>query len=336
MNSNYKPSLELLAQYLSKKCTPEEMQRIDSWLSEDAENGVYLDQLKLEWKYLEEKPIQLNMERRSKVWNEIFDRLGPKPNVLVFSPKRVWYSAVAVAVVAVFLGGLSTFLLQRTSIQQHLQNQLTVVKTNSGQKSEVLLPDGSTVWLNAGSKISYSNTFNQSERNITLEGEAFFDVQKNENIPFVVQTLNLDVVVKGTAFDVSAYPEDPHTEVSLLRGKVDVISKKGVLVRKLIPNDLIRYDNKRGTYAFSENNNAVQYSSWKNEELIFENESLDLVIKKLERWYGVEIDWELAKSAKRYTFVVKTESLREMLQLINVITPIDYNIDGKMVKVRQR
>lgn len=336
MNSNYKPSLELLAQYLSKKCTQEDMQRVESWLSEDAQNAVYLDQLRSEWKYLEKRPIQLNTERRSKVWNQILERLGPKPKVFVFSPKRLWYSAVAVAVIAVLVGGISTFLLQRTSIRQHLQSQLTIVKTNPGQKSEVLLPDGSTVWLNAGSKISYSNTFNQSERNITLEGEAFFDVQKNENIPFVVQTLNLDVVVKGTAFDVSAYPEDPHTEVSLLRGKVDVVTKKGGLVRKLIPNDLIRYDNKKGTYAFRQNNNAIQYSSWKNEELIFENESLDLVVKKLERWYGVEMDWEVSKSAKRYTFIVKTESLREMLQLINVITPIDYSIDGKMVKVRQR
>lgn len=336
MNDNYKPSLELLAQYLSGKCTTEDKQRIEYWLSIDPAHHTYLDQLKSEWQYITDEPIRLNSERRNKIWNHIYENLIPKPKVFVFTPQRLWYSAVAVAIAAVFIGGLLTFFIQKSHINEQLHNRLTVVKTNLGQKSEVVLPDGSIVWLNAGSTISYSNTFDQYERKVTLEGEAFFDVQRNEDIPFIVQTANLDVVVKGTAFDVLAYPGDSHTEVSLLRGKVDVHNKKGELVRKLLPNDLIRYDKVKDTYTLIQNNNAIQYSAWKNEELIFDNESLDQVVKKLERWYGVEIDWEYPKSGKRYTFKVKTESLREMLQLINVITPIDYSIEGKEIRIKQR
>lgn len=336
MNSKYTPSLESLAQYLSARCTTDEKARIERWLAEDPEHTVYLNQLKSEWSYLEDSPIRLSPERRSNVWAHIYKRLTPGPKMYVFTPKYLWYSGVAVVVVAAFLGGLLTFFIQNTTLNRHLQNQLTIVKTNMGQKSEVLLPDGSVVWLNAGSKISYSNTFNQNERNVTLEGEAFFDVKKNEAAPFVVHTPNLNVVVKGTAFDVSAYAEDGHTEVSLLRGKVDIYNKKGKLVRKLLPNDLMHYDKAKDTYALHRNNNALQYSAWKDEELIFENAPLDMVVKKLERWYGVEIDWQHAESAKRYTFKVKTESLREMLQLINVITPIDYRIVGREVRVTRR
>ncbi|MDR2284037.1 MAG: FecR family protein [Sphingobacterium sp.] len=336
MNSNYKPSLELLAAYLSNRCNQEDKDKIDAWLSMDPKNGVYMDQLRIEWRYIDEEPIQLDTKSKNKIWGHVYKKLRPKPKVFVFNPKRFWYGTAAVALILLFLGGGIVFFIQKNAIQEQLQNQLTTIKTNTGQKSEVLLPDGSVVWLNAGSKISYHNTFNQNDRKVILEGEAFFDVKENENLLFVVETANLNVVVKGTAFDVSAYPEDKHAEVSLLRGKVDIQNKRGELVRKLLPNDLIRYDKEKNTYAFRQDNNAIQYSAWKNEELIFENESLDVVVKKLERWYGVEMDWEHAKSAKRYTFKVKTESLREMLQLINVITPLDYRIEGKQVTVRQR
>lgn len=333
MNSSYKPSLEQLVRYLKKESDVKENEAIVAWLDSSEQNRHYLLQLENEWIHLKEPPLIIGRADRPRIWDKIQDRIQPVVKTIVFDRNRFWWLVTAAAILIFLSGTLGTYFIQRNILMNTSSQEQTTVYTALGQKSQVILPDGSKAWLNAGTKMSYSHAFNQHDRKITLEGEAFFDVVKKENMPFTVQTSHLDVVVKGTAFDVSAYADDAKIEVSLLRGKVAIKDKRGQLIGELKPNDWIQLDKRTGRYTQIRQLDAVQYSTWKSEELVFENESLESVLKKLERWYGVDIAWKGAESDRHYTFKVKTESLREILELINVITPIHYTIAGKSVAI---
>jgi ferric-dicitrate binding protein FerR (iron transport regulator) len=336
MNSNYKPSLDELVRYLRRESDVEENDRIDTWLAADEAHRHYLLRLKDEWKYLREPIINIDKLNRTKIWEKIQERIVPVVRTISFERRRFWLLG-SVAAILIFLFGLvgAYFIQTSIALKKSLEAR-TIVYTPPGQKSSITLPDGSKAWLNAGTRLTYTQAFNQQDRKVELEGEAFFDVIKKDNLPFVVQTSHLDVVVKGTAFDVSAYGDDTKIEVSLLRGKVTINDKKGRLMGELLPNNWIQLDKVTGKYTRVGKKDAAQYSMWKSEELAFENEPLDLVLKKLERWYGVEIDWKGLDTDRRYTFKVKTESLREILELINVITPIQYKIAGKSVIIASK
>jgi len=336
MNSNFKPSLEQLARYIKKESDAEEHAQLVAWLESSEQNRRYLSQLQSEWLHIEQVPMVLGQAERSRVWAKIQGRIQPVIKTIVFDRRRFWWLGTAAALFIFLLGSLAAYFIQhRVSIGRSIQEQTTVY-TAPGQKSQLILPDGTRAWLNAGSKITYSHAFNLQDRKVKLEGEAFFDVVKKDELPFVVQTSHLDVIVKGTAFDVSAYAGDAKIAVSLLRGRVAVQDKNGKLMGELSPNEWIELDKHSGKYTEVRPIDATQYSTWRAEELVFENEPLDVVLKKLERWYGVDIHWKEVNVDRHYTFKVKTESLREILELINVITPIQYSIKGKSVDIAPR
>jgi len=335
MNGNDKPSLDLLARFLRNSCTPEEYRTVEQWLLGGGKNRRYLQTLEREWAYLREEPISLDETVRQRVWRGVRRRIAPAANVRILTPRKLWISAVAVAAIALLTGGLAAYFIRQSSFMALMDGQSTSVSTGLGQKSELTLPDGTRAWLNGGTKLSYPQSFNHGNRTVNLDGEAFFEVTENAEMPFIVRTDGLDVVVRGTAFDVSSYADDGFVEVSLQRGKVEVYDRQGVLLGKLSPRDVLRYDKTERTRASIRDSDTDVAGAWTAEELIFEDEPFERVVKKLERWYGVNIQWEGA-TEKRYTFKVKTESLREMLQLLHRITPIDYTIEGKEVKVKPR
>ncbi|MDM1294764.1 FecR domain-containing protein [Sphingobacterium sp. N143] len=333
MNNNYRPSLEQLVRYLKKESDVKESEEIVAWLRSSEQNRYYLVQLESEWTHLKESPLLLDRVDRSRIWTNIQERIQPVIKTVVFDRRRFWWMGSAAALFIFLLGTLGTYFIQhRISVNRSLQEQ-TIAYAATGQKSQLILPDGTRVWLNAGTKITYSQAFNQQDRKIILDGEAFFEVVKKEDLSFIVETSHLDVEVKGTAFDVSAYADDDNIVVSLLRGKVAVKDKKGFMVKELLPNEYIQLDKRSGKYSQINKMDALQYSAWTSEELVFDNEPLDVVLRKLERWYGVNINWEGIETQKHYTFKVKTENLREILELMNVITPIQYTIKGKSVDI---
>jgi ferric-dicitrate binding protein FerR (iron transport regulator) len=159
-----------------------------------------------------------------------------------------------------------------------------------------------------------------------------FKVTKSPRNLFTVKSKDLKVEVYGTTFNVKSYPDDNQSEVALVEGSIGLFHDDQ-LVKKMIPGEAITYnnlENKLGKSKFD----LKQITSWRTDELIIENETLENVIKYLERWYGVEItlDRSLVHNAK-LSFKVKTESLTELLSIINHITPITYEIYGKQVKI---
>jgi ferric-dicitrate binding protein FerR (iron transport regulator) len=197
-----------------------------------------------------------------------------------------------------------------------------------GTRTRFLLPDGTKGWLNSDTKLNYPLNFKQN-RHLNLSGEAYFEVTKNRDLPFVVTTSNLDIKVLGTIFSVSALLAENTTEVILEEGSVEIDNPGTGLKAMLKPDQKFIFDNLN-----KENQtvsvNAQQYNAWKDGMLVFRNEPLAEVFKRLSRWYNVKItisDEQIKRYKYRATF--QNEPIEEVIRLIAMTLPIEYKIEKR-------
>lgn len=161
-----------------------------------------------------------------------------------------------------------------------------------GKRSNLTLKDGTKVWINSGSKLVYPTTFSPSERRVFVEGEAYFEVTRNDKSPFIVETKNLDIRVLGTSFNVTAFRDEPTFSTVLVHGSVEVTGNKNSRIRKtktiLTPNDRLAYHAASGE-TMVKKVNVERYVSWKDGYLIYRQASLKNVMKQLSRLYNIEV-----------------------------------------------
>jgi ferric-dicitrate binding protein FerR (iron transport regulator) len=268
---------------------------------------------------------------------------------------------IAVAMVLLFAAGslFSFFIFNRAP--ERIPVSYSEIKAPLGARSEIRLPDGSTVWLNAGSKIRYQNVFNKENRFISLEGEAYFKVAKNPDLPFNVKTGGLNIVAIGTEFNVKAYNDEGIIETTLVEGKVSIkhdqkafkksetvvleAHQKAVFVKenqqltiedlksvKQIKPGIIKL--KKGNIYIAEKIDPVPTVSWKDNRLIFKGEELSNLLIKLERKYDVSFSFEYEEIKQfRFTGTLEDETLTQVLDVIKLSAPIDYKLDGKTVRI---
>jgi ferric-dicitrate binding protein FerR (iron transport regulator) len=168
-----------------------------------------------------------------------------------------------------------------------------------------------------------------------LSGEAMFEVTKKPDNLFTVKSKDIRVEVYGTTFNVQSYDEDNISEIALVEGSIGLFHQDK-LMKKMEPGEVIAYNAVEKKFS-SQQGNMQQITSWKADELIIENETFESMVKYLERWYGVEITVNPSlKQNQRLSFKVKTESLIELLSIIDHITPVSYEIKGKQVKIMKR
>lgn len=202
-----------------------------------------------------------------------------------------------------------------------------------GQKSTVILPDGTKVYLNSGSVLRYDNFFGKKYRTLDLVGEAYFEVARNEKLPFIINTEEIEVKVLGTKFNMMAYPEDDFVETIVTEGEVSVRETHGQSSLLLTANQKATFHKNTRLLLLNDVNPDI-YISWKDNLLTFDNENFSSVIKKLERWYDVNIQVQGTDSIQdRFTMTIKSESLREVLELISLTTEIDYKIQADQVTI---
>lgn len=324
---------EKIALYLADKLSDTERLDVENWIDKSDKNKVLFERLREELFYVNEPPVQIDKE---KVWAGIEERVSvdhPTQSNPHSNKQLIIKVASIAASVALLIGIFSSLFLKSTIDNIHREETITVVETLSGQKMKMTLPDQTQVWLNSESKLTYSNNFNREKREIQLEGEAYFEVTKNTNKEFIVSTSDVKVLVKGTSFEVSAYREDPYISVSLVEGNVNVTDKKLRLLSGLEANEVIKVNKSSMQFALTRNTKHA-FPLWTQEELVFYNVDLFELTKKIERWYGVNIKLENPIVNQKYTFSVKTESIRELLDLFNKITPIEYEVNGKEVAIR--
>lgn len=216
------------------------------------------------------------------------------------------YGAVIAATCLITLTATAWFLLKSKSpgplAKPHVQK--AEVYTRHGNRTKLVLPDSSVVWLNAGSRLTYEPDFGSSNRNTTLVGEAFFDVRKS-TVPFVISAKGIRIKVLGTAFNVKSYPDERTTETSLLRGRVEVtLDKRPGETIVLKPNEKLivsnaPVQNKTGKTKTQPlvvlrelepvTDGSLVETSWVENKLVFQDETLEEVARKMERWYNVRI-----------------------------------------------
>ena len=206
--------------------------------------------------------------------------------------------------------------------------------TGSPELEEAILPDGTHLWLNSGTTISYPSDYGLSDRTVCLEeGEAFFDVTPDDGKAFRLHTKYGDIQVYGTSFDVCSYAEDKKFSVVLEEGAIEIFGKQGTSVTRMVPGQKYLYDTvSKGAKLFS--CDAAGESVWRFGELKIERATLETLVHDMECWFGVEITLDnRVNDNQLYWMTIKTESLKEMLSLLNMIRPIRYKIDGKYVKI---
>jgi ferric-dicitrate binding protein FerR (iron transport regulator) len=220
----------------------------------------------------------------------------------------------------IVLFGIQTFNKSSLSRQTSVE-----IMAPAWSRVQFSLPDGTTGWLNSNSSIKYSGNF-ITDRNIALKGEAFFNVYNNKKSPFVVKTNEVNVTVLGTRFNIASYDNEENIEVVLEEGKLVFSENDTKKSFTMSPNDLVVYNKSLKDFS-TEIVQTQKYISWTEGKLVFRNDPLDVIARRLERWYNIEVEVNVPLNEDlrlRATFV--DESLEEVLSLLGRSLPIKYNI----------
>lgn len=233
-----------------------------------------------------------------------------------------------------------------TQVSKHKGDQLVYEHTGSdekmsalrnsiwvpnGKQFELVLADGTKVWLNTASKLSYPVAFNGKDRRVTLEGEAYFEVAHNKKMPFIVEANETEIVVTGTHFNVSAYPSDQSVKTTLFKGGVDV-HKEDQKVSLTPGYQALTHLGK--SEILKQHGDLEQALAWKNGYFVFDNMDLVAVMKSVARWYDITVTMDRKKSMKRIggTFPV-TANLDDLLADLELLSGIKFKRTGKEVKI---
>ena len=293
-------------------------------LTEEAYQQLLQDQrVEREMRSQWQKPVsEIDQRVGDRIWKGITVAIGHS------SPRNrmeVVYKVTAWAASILLLIGIGAYFYQKNNVSQDPQ-YVYVHASGIRSLSTVTLPDGSVVKMGPNSELSYPSAFDGKQRNVELKGQAFFDVAKDPNKPFIVHTSTVDVTALGTAFEVFDYESEERMETILLEGKVSVQLKAEPTGNPIIlePDKMLVYDRK-SHQARVKGVNANNYSGWRTGYLRFENEKLSMILPRLEAWYGRKIECapEIA-DRYRFTFKVRDESLERIFYLLRMSSPVQF------------
>jgi ferric-dicitrate binding protein FerR (iron transport regulator) len=342
----------LVAKKLAGEASEEELKEMEELIREHPGWQNAIEQIEQLWKQqpmvqpqdiedayiahlyrLEEKKININAAPDS-----------PQTERRIGGKQWWWIAAASVLII------LSLFLYNNddTGSRKELKPQVGVVSevsTKPQSKSRLQLPDGSTVWLNAGSKLTYAPDFGKTNREVELVGEAFFDVVKMPAKPFIINTTNIQIKVLGTAFNVKAYKGDKVTETSLVRGRIEVTirnrpEKKIVLTpfeKLIVENDALAtrqavVQRDRKLYSIIDiqprpTDSSIVETSWIQDELIFREERFEDLARMMEIRFKVEIEVRNTKLKDlKFSGIWKDESIEKALEALQFSVPFEYRI----------
>ncbi|NJO67992.1 MAG: FecR family protein [Bacteroidetes bacterium] len=221
--------------------------------------------------------------------------------------------------------------------KQYAPSDTITIYTLKGQKKDLTLPDGTRVWLNSESRVSFQREFIKNTREIIISGEAYFNVIKDSAHPFIVKTGNLTIKVTGTVFNVRSYPGDSTIETTLVSGSVIIDNDQMNKPLKLRPKEKALFSAETNAISISKVN-PDKCISWKNGKLLLDNEPLPLVLEKLERWFGLEIIYsnDIAVPDERITITITDENIEEVIRLLQLATPVTFTVkdpEGTFTKI---
>jgi transmembrane sensor len=297
----------LIIRLLSGEAEVNEKKIIADWLSQSDENKKLFADLREIWlssgvpsnadSYHLEEAILKFREKISKSKNQQKLRINFMPYLK--------YAAIAILILALPF----SYYIGTRNIPA--DNSMTTISCAFGDKSSIVLPDSSRVWLNSGSKLTFSSDF-KNGRNVVLEGEAFFSVSRDKSSPFRVKTTDIDIEVLGTEFNVKAYAEENTVSTTLVEGSVKISGKYQQTVLK--PDQKLVFDKETKKMRIQKLADTAPDTEWKDGRFVFRNESLAELVPKLERWFDVDIVFadEQVKD-RRFTGILQRESILEAI-----------------------
>ncbi|WP_080904849.1 FecR family protein [Parabacteroides sp. Marseille-P3160] len=338
---------ELIIRYFHEEITKEELAELEVWIMASSDNKSYF----FEFKQLSDasrRPIWSETEKEES-WQRMYARMIKLPETSTppvrQSSHRSWIFSgmkyVALFILALCLGwGAHLFVRSKTSEDIELvYNELQTKK--GGRSNTLILSDGTKVILNAATSFRYPSHFQKGSRMVWLEGEAYFEVAKDEESPFVVKLEHQDITVLGTSFNVEAYGDDAYTVVTLLSGSVslDAYNEVGEPMSRIFikPNQRVISDNLSGSVTIQQSDQLLA-EAWTKGKYKFKDEPLSAIARRLEKYYDVKIkieDETLKRMNYTGTFSLDQE-IQEILQVMDQEKRYTIRRNGKEIIIRKR
>ena len=340
------PIEDYIINFLARKESQEDAQKLKEWLAADPANRNELKRLLAAWDTVGMKDAIKKIDSE-KAYHRFMFRAGVEtaPKTVEKSRIKLIYPTIS-RVAAIFIISFSLGILSHYYWANNPSGQLAFIENivPLGSQSEVRLPDGSTVSLNAGSTLRYHTDYGKSKRDVYLEGEGYFSVAHNDGrkkMPFTVYTPLVIINALGTEFNVKAYPDENVVETTLIKGEVTVENgEAGKAINRAIS---LKSGQKLSVAAPElnlepvitqlEQDIAAAVASWKERDWRFEREPLQDLAIKLERRYNVRIHIDEELKDQHYTGTLRDESMEQILRAIQLSAPIVYNIEGKDIYI---
>jgi ferric-dicitrate binding protein FerR (iron transport regulator) len=356
---------ELIFRYFEGKASTKELTTLSEWLDQSRRNKLVFATLKKVNMEIEANATH-NYSAIEKSYNRFIEHINAHESLKALekklSIKSTRKNIIRIAAIIVLILSLATgaFFIGH-GFQFSSEESFYEIEVPYGGRSNLFLPDGSTVWLNAGSKLRYNRQFGTKDRQVFLEGEAFFDVKKN-NQRFIVHTSDLDIHVLGTTFNVKSYPDEDRIETTLIEGTIRIERESEGKPVFLKPKEKLTYQKSTRQTAIQktqeeaqkakseydgevpekakpriqifENVNTEESISWKEGDLLFNKEPLESLVKKLSRKYDIRFEF-VDEELKNYSYsgTLRDFPLEQVLKALELTSPIKYSIEGKIVRL---
>lgn len=327
---------ELIANYLTGGLDENNLSELKVWIAASAENETYFIRQREVW-FSAVSREAASIYNKNKAFETFRERIHSskkeqKPFRQGFRLSAMWrYAAVIAVIIAV---GYLSYWRGEVNVKDTFAD--ISVEAPLGSKTKLHLPDGTLVWLNAGSRMTYSQGFGVDNRKVELEGEGYFEVTRNEKIPFYVKTKDLQLRVLGTKFNFRDYPEDHEVVVSLLEGKVELNNMLKSEKEAFLTPDERAILNKSNGLMTVESVTASNASQWTDGYLFFDEELLPDIAKELERSYNVKIHIanDSLNNFRFYgNFVRREQNIQEVLDALASTEKIQYKIEERNITI---
>ncbi len=319
----------LVSKKLTDDLTKEEQKAFDHWLRQSPDNLREFEYLSDIWeeKSRERKLINSTLKAES-IWREAKQHADHNKKQRYFTSPYLRLAATIVVVLGVVL---IVNQWKDTSPQKPVlvaQSDVVRSESPSGSKTRVALPDGSIAWLNSDSYIEFPKNFSEDARLVDLVGEAYFEVRKDSLRPFTVRSLGASTTALGTSFNISAFPEQETVEVHLITGRVLVNNVE------LTPGKGAFY-HRQNEYIKVSSINPEEVLSWKEGVLLFDGDDFPTFLKKIERWYGLEVD-VTGKPKTRWSVKGRFEKeyLTNVLNTVGFNKSFTYTLKDKKLQIK--
>lgn len=327
---------ELIANYLTEGLDKNALDELKTWIAASAENQQYFIRQRKIW-FSAVSREAASVYDKDKAFENFRNRVESQKEIQStsrrgFSLSALWrYAAVVAIIIAV---GCISYWQGEVNVKDTFAD--ISVEAPLGSKTKLYLPDGTLVWLNAGSRMTYSQGFGVDNRKVELEGEGYFEVKRNEKIPFFVKTKDLQLQVLGTKFNFRDYPEDHEVVVSLLEGKVGLNNLLREEKEAVLSPDERAVLNKANGLLTVESVTASNASQWTDGYLFFDEELLPDIAKELERSYNVKIHIanDSLKTFRFYgNFVRREQNIQEVLEALASTEKMQYKIEERNITI---